>query len=186
VLGIDNDVLLCEATRPTLSSLHIDPESLGAAAAGELSRLFRAKAPPKQIRRVVDTRIRVAERESTHPVAPAAHLIEAALAFITQHREEPLSVKDVVRHLGVSRRLVDLRFRQFAGETVLQAITRIRLEEAAARIRKTPGPVSRIARTLGFADISYFTALFGKRFGLSPTAYRSEGKPASRKTPEAR
>lgn len=178
VLGIDNDILLCESARPTLSSLHIDPESLGYAAADELARLFRTRKSPRFPRRIVDTRIRLSERESTHPVVPAAHLIEKALAFISAHKDEPICVMDVVRHLGTSRRLVDLRFRQFAGESVLQAITSIRLEEAAARIRKSTGPISRIARELAFPDISYFTALFRKRFGLTPTAFRSAGKSA--------
>lgn len=181
VLGIDNDVLVCESVRPTLSSMSIDPEALGFAAAAELARLFRRRTANKQSKQIVKTRIRVVERETTNPVSPAAHLIEKAQEFISANRENPISVKDVVMHLGVSRRLVDLRFRQYAGESVLQAITRTRLEAAAERIRKYPGSISQAIGPLGFADVSYFSAIFKRQFGLSPAAYRKDRRSSARR-----
>ena len=172
VLGIDNDVLLCESVHPSLSSIHIDPESLGFAAASALARHFRRRTAGTQGRQIVSTRIKVVERDSTHHVAPAAHLIEKAVAYIDAHKESAIAVKDVVAHLGVSRRLVDLRFRQYAGETVLQAITRARLDAASARIAKSSGSISQAIRPLDFPDVSWFSALFKRRFGLSPAAWR--------------
>ena len=172
VLGIDNDVLLCESAHPSLSSIHIDPESLGFAAASALARHFRRRTAGTQGRQIVSTRIKVVERDSTHHVAPAAHLIEKAVAYIDAHKESAIAVKDVVAHLGVSRRLIDLRFRQYAGETVLQAITRARLDAASARIAKSSGSISQAIRPLDFPDVSWFSALFKRRFGLSPAAWR--------------
>ncbi|MBQ2632462.1 MAG: substrate-binding domain-containing protein [Kiritimatiellae bacterium] len=182
VLGIDNDMLVCESLTPSLSSIDIDLEGLGFAATAELAHLVRMRRRSKRgpgdgtvTRRelVVNTRIRVVERESTHHVTPAMHLIEKAQAYIAANRDCAITVKDVVKHLGVSRRLVDLRFRQYAGETVLQAITKARLAAAAERLRSSHVSVARVVRPLGFRDIPYFSALFRRCYGQSPAVWRN-------------
>lgn len=56
--------------------------------------------------------LEIVERESTSPLSPAAHLIVLAQDFIAANVTQNISVVDVIVHLGVSRRLTDLCFRE--------------------------------------------------------------------------
>ena len=79
---------------------------------------------------------------------------------------------DVVKHLGVSRRLADRRFQQFQHETILEAITRIRLKEVQRRLRNSKLPIVKIAQACGFPDASYLMTLFQKKFGMTMSEWR--------------
>ena len=85
--------------------------------------------------------------------------------MIRTHADSNLKVEDVVRHLGVSRRLVDLRFKEFQDESINNAIIRIRLEEVRRRLLTTSLPISRIASVCGFPNPSYLKKLFFDRYG---------------------
>jgi LacI family transcriptional regulator len=171
LLGVDNDELLCELSNPTLSSIQPDHEEEGFQAALELDRILRShkSSPFKSIRCAVK---QIVERESTVPVAPAAHLVREALVFINQYACQGISAADVVKHLGVSHRLADLRFRQYQGETMAGAIQNRRLEEVKRQLSSTALPIRKIAALAGFKNENYLAHLFTSRFGLSPCAWR--------------
>lgn len=183
VLGIDNDVPLCETAAPRMSSIRIDAEAEGFAAAEELDRLLRRKRKHPNREIVYATGTEVVERGSTGAVVPAVDLFRKAMEFIQSHAHQHLSVTDVVKHLGVSRRLADLRFRQLSDSTINAAIQQARLQEAAKRLLESTASVKKVVFPLGFTDLAYFTQLFRRKFGLPPAAYRQHhrsGTPTSR------
>lgn len=175
LVGVDNDELLCEFTRPSLSSIRQNNDKSGQLAAQELDRLFRRRAVPGRLRVVPCSDCTVVCRESSRPVAPATHLILSAISYIRANVTRNLSAADVVKHLGVSRSLADLRFRQYQGETILETITRIRLEELSKRLLVSNLPVGKVAATMGFDDLSYLGRIFRRRFGQSMVQWRANG-----------
>ena len=171
VLGVDNDELLCEFDTPTLSSISPRHQKTGELAAQTLAKMFRGW-PENRPRRVVCGLQDIVERESTAALAPATHLIATALDFIRKNATRPLRVDDVVKHLGVSRSLVDLRFREFQGETVNETILRLRLEAVKQRLLSTQMSVGKVAKACGFTDIPHLQVVFKKRFGLPMGQWR--------------
>lgn len=171
VLGVDNDALLCETADPPLASLVIDHERLGRLAVEALRRLlarpgdggFTLLAPVKG----------VVERQSARPVAPSAALAERAAAFIRRNATKGVSAADVVSHLGVSRSLAALRYRDVFGESIQQAILRVRLDALARRLRESNAPVGELARACGFGHPDHARRLFKARFGRSPLEWRN-------------
>ena len=102
-----------------------------------------------------------------------------AKSFIADHARECITVRDVVAHLGVSRRLADLRFRESNdGKTILDEITENRLAEVAALLRADPMPIAQIARTCNFSNPTYLKTLFKRKFGLTMRTYRYENRQA--------
>ena len=83
-------------------------------------------------------------------------------------------MNDVVTHLGVSRSLVDLRFREYQGETISEAILRMRLEEVRKRLASTSMSVTKVAHACGFADVSHLQVVFKRRFGLPMGQWRQQ------------
>ena len=164
VLGVDNDELLCEFDSPTISSVLPRHDAVGQLAAQMLRRMFRQRGNLKT-HLAVNAEQTVVERESTAPVAPAAHLITLATDYIRQNATKAITTADVVRHLGVSRSLADLRFRQFQGETIRKTILRFRLEEVKKRLLSTELSAIKVARICGFTNIPNLQVAFKKRFG---------------------
>ena len=104
-------------------------------------------------------------------------LLNTILRFIDANFREPaLSVESACRRFGVSGRYLhrlfetaDLRFGEYLR-------TR-RLEASASELGRFPErPISAIAYSCGFSDISHFNHCFRKQFGVSPRDYRRDSR----------
>ena len=177
VLGVDNDALLCDFSTPPLSSVYPNHLREGEMAAAELERLL--SAPRRRNRTDGQTICReksIVERESTATLTPAAHLVEEALRFISRNANRPIDVSDVVNHLHVSRRLADLRFNEFGGGSIADAIRKARLELVATRLRETDLPIGSIAAACGFDNLQHLANLFRREYGMTMSAYRQPNR----------
>ena len=114
----------------------------------------------------------VVRRDSTSPVAPASQLIRRALDWIDRHATAGISVADVVREAGVSRRLLELRFRQFEGTSIAEAIRERKFEAFCKRLKDSKEPIARLARACGFNDLANLGRQFRARYGVTPRIYR--------------
>ena len=171
VIGIGNDTLLDELSRPPLTSVAVDHEEEGVNAARLLQRMMGGRM--KVYRQIFRSKsMKIVERESTRAVAPAAHLVESALQYISDNAAKGLKVADVVAHLRVSRRLLDMRFRQYHSETLGEAIMRLRLDEVRKRLLTTSLSVQKVAATCGFPNVRYLRKLYRARFGEEIEATR--------------
>ena len=171
VIGIGNDTLLDELSRPPLTSVAVDHEEEGVNAARLLQRMMGGRM--KVYRQIFRSKsMKIVERESTRAVAPAAHLVESALQYISDNAAKGLKVADVVAHLRVSRRLLDMRFKQYHSETLGEAIMRLRLDEVRKRLLTTSLSVPKVAVTCGFPNVRYLRKLYRARFGEEIEATR--------------
>jgi LacI family transcriptional regulator len=169
VLGVDDETFLCENAQPPLSSIVPNFERLGRTAAIALERMA-AGAPPPRAEVGVRTIMR---RASTGPgPSYSGLLVQRALAFVRQHACDGIGVPDVAERLGVSRRLLDLRFRQVQGRSVLDAIQNRRLEEVRRRLAETDDTIGEIAAACGYGDVSHLRRLFRARFHVGMRTWR--------------
>jgi len=79
---------------------------------------------------------------------------------------------DVATHLGVSRRLADLRFRQMTGISILEAILDRRFDELKRHLRDSDVPIEKLIKACGFRTMGNAKNLFKKRYGVSMREYR--------------
>ena len=147
---------------------------MGLRAAREMNALLRGRPAPKTP--IYIPPVSVMERTSTKPVLPATTLIRRAKSYIKTHGCERIGVADIVGHLGVSRRLAELRFRQMEGKSLRQALEEHRLEEAKRLLKRTPLPITEVARRCGFSGQNRLCHVFTARAGISPTDFRSTPK----------
>ena len=176
VLGVDNDLILCEYATPPLSSIQPNHEEIGRRALLELRRLCRATKRPSCRQRQIIVHIPslgIFERESTHPASPSANLIQRAMDFIDKHYGERLSVNDIAERLGVSRALLDLRFRQQVESSVLEVLVDRRLREVKRRLSQTHASIGQIAVQCGFPTAKNLAWQFKRRFGVTMREWRT-------------
>lgn len=174
LLGCDNDELICETARPPITSIAPDHVALGERAADAMAQLL--SAPDSASLRCKSGTNGIVVRQSTRPTAPSAALVERALDYIRRSAVRGAGAADVARHLGVSRRLADLRFREATGESILGAILRVRLAEVKRRLAETDDAIADIAAACGFASLSNAQHLFKARFGCSMRELRRRSR----------
>lgn len=173
VIGVDNDELICNAVRPTLSSIHPNHVELARRAAAELDRIMHGKrmSAPNPI---FIPPLGVVERDSTRFVPPAGFLIREALAFIHENALKGISVKNVTQHLGVSEGLARLRFRTINGKSMRSEILAVRLAAVEKLLRTTKDNLGQIAQKTGFSSACRLSHFFKTRHGVAPETWRSK------------
>ena len=177
VLGVDNDEMYCTSASPQISSIEFDSENEGRMAIELLLKMMSAQKGKSRIICCGSVK-RIVERESTRPPAPAAYLIERAMKFISENATKGIGPKDVADHLGVSRTLLDLRFREMATGTVGELILERRLSALSTMLRKSRSPICNLIKECGFGNINHAKAVFKKRFGMTMRNYRNQSRPA--------
>ena len=173
LLGIDNDPYICDSVSPGISSIEPDFHAEGAAAAALLDKMMKSRKPLGK-RHVFFGVSRIVIRESMPHLPPARILVDRAREFIKIHAAEGITPGDVAAHLGVSRPLLDLRFRETQKESVGRLITETKLAEVSRRLKDTRVAIGAIPDLCGFKNANALKNLFKKRYGMSMREYRNE------------
>jgi AraC-like DNA-binding protein/mannose-6-phosphate isomerase-like protein (cupin superfamily) len=116
-------------------------------------------------------------RQMRMPPTEPKHFVAAAVAYLRQHLHEPVGMADLVRHVGFSRaRMFDM-FKAQTGLTPHDYLQRMRIEQAQEQLRQTKRSVTDIGLAVGFSSGQYFSTVFGRYSGVSPTQFRKGAKP---------
>lgn len=171
VLGVDDQQIICEHTHPTLSSIARNSLREGYVAAEMLHQLMSAAPMPDRERLIPP--LGIVPRESTDIAAIDDDRLRDVLAYFQEHIEEPVSVSEVCRHAGVSRRWLEYAFRETLGVSPFDHIRRQRLKHARRLLREERSTaINVIARRSGYSSSNQLAKAFRAEFGLSPRDYR--------------
>jgi len=91
--------------------------------------------------------------------------------YLAAHYAEKLSLASLAAALGVSASTLKLLFREQLRASMVQYLTALRIGEARRLIRQDELNFSQIAERVGFESLSYFSSLFKKQTGMSPSEY---------------
>jgi LacI family transcriptional regulator len=172
VLGVDNDDLICELARPSLSSVVVPAERVGYEAAALLERLLAGAAPPRDP--VLIPPPGVVARQSSDALAITDPDVAAALRHLRGHAAGPLRVADILRAVPVSRRALERRFRAALGRGLAEEIRRVRVERAKDLLVATDLTMAEVAEQAGFASQQQLSRVFLRETGATPTAFRRQ------------
>jgi LacI family transcriptional regulator len=149
IIGVDNDELACELAIPPLSSIAQNTEQMGFRAAKLLDALMTGRR-----RRPVHVTVGpncLVTRPSSDRTAVDDVVVSKALQFVREHAFDYLiGVPEVVRHVGVSRSTLEIRFKRHLNCTIHEEILRIRLSMARRLLTSTELSLNAIAERTGF------------------------------------
>jgi LacI family transcriptional regulator len=175
VIGVDDQQIICEHTHPTITSIARNNILEGYSAAALLDRMMRGKKTSLEDQLIRP--LQVVARESTATFAVSDDRLRAALEYFRQHIEDPVTVEELCRHAGVSRRWLEYAFRDKLDETPYQYIRRQRLEHARRLLVEEPQTkIYRVAKRIGFSSAKQLTKAFRREFGQSPREFRGGNK----------
>lgn len=178
VLGVDNDVLLCTFTNPSLSSVLTDPFSIGRRAAEMLDEQMRAVARNGK-RSVVRCGApclwapkKVVERMSTDAYPFKTPWLGDAVRYIRRNFAKGVTAKDVDAFIGYSHPKVNQAFNEELGHTVKREILLQRSRQACSLLQETNCTIGEIAQRCGYRRVQYFVSSFSEEFHMTPDAWR--------------
>ena len=104
----------------------------------------------------------------------AWRLVESAKDYIDcSYSDSGLSVETLCSHLHLSPTYFSTLFKRETGMSFTAYVTNVRMEQAARLLRDTEDKTYLIAEKTGYTDPNYFSYVFRRRFGVTPSKYRS-------------
>ena len=101
------------------------------------------------------------------------NILKNVVEFINSHyMEEDLSLNKAANVANVSANHFSALFSQNMGQTFIEYLTAVRMEKARELLRCTAKRSSEIAGEIGYKDAHYFSYLFKKTQGMTPSDYR--------------
>jgi LacI family transcriptional regulator len=171
IVGVDDDDLLCELARPSLSSVALPSERIGYQAAMLLFSLLHSKR--RKTEAIVLPPGGVVVRQSSDLLSIPDPDVAEALRYIRSNCGRPIQVTDVLHAVSVSRRGLERRFRKCLNRSIFEEINRNHVERARQMLISTNHSMASIADKSGFRDSRHFSILFRKLMGATPTMYRA-------------
>lgn len=99
---------------------------------------------------------------------------EASLnVWVHQHYMEDIALEDAAESMTMSPFYFSRQIKAVTGKTFLEFLTDHRIEKAKKRLESTELSVSDVGRSVGYSDPNYFTKVFKRVTGYTPTAYRA-------------
>lgn len=101
-------------------------------------------------------------------------LMENAKNYIQEHySESDMSIDRICSHLGVSATYFSSLFKKDTGNSFVTYLTNVRMEKALELLNTTDEKTYIIAEKIGYDEPNYFSYVFKKAYGISPSKYRS-------------
>ena len=175
IIGVDNDELLCDAVTVPLTSVVHDLEEVGYQGALLLERLMNHETKHPEPPLIGPKGI--VPRRSTDMLSVEHLGVARALGYIRQnYGKTSLQVPEIVAAVGMSRRPLEVAFKNETGRTINQEIVRIRIEKAKELLAARKTTIAAIAKESGFVRPNHLNRVFRSHTGVSPGSYRKKLK----------
>lgn len=105
----------------------------------------------------------------------AGPIVKAALKVINERFRDPSISRSIIAEaVGICGDYLSKQFHKECGISIPEYINRLRLAEASRLLPETNDRISKVAASLGFSNMSYFSSIFKKHFIMTPEQYRRE------------
>lgn len=122
---------------------------------------------------IVDKALKINDCIKKERVNSSKILIEKAKLYITEnYMDYELSVEKICSVLHVSSTYFSTMFKKETGKSFVNFLTELRLEQAIKLLNTTDYKTYIIAENVGYSEANYFSYVFKKKFGMSPSKYR--------------
>ena len=107
-----------------------------------------------------------------HSLSKNSKNIQKALNYIDFHYTEHFTLNQLAEIAGISASYLSTQFKKENGVTITDYVINLRIRRSLPLLAATTLSVSEISEKVGFQDYNYFTRIFKKVMGKSPSQYR--------------
>ena len=102
----------------------------------------------------------------------SSDMVQGAIHFMKENVEQKISLADILNYVGYSSSRFSAIFKKRTGLSPLSYFNKLKIEYACSLLSTTDMHVNQICYKVGISDSLYFSRLFSKVMGMSPTQYR--------------
>ncbi|OIJ21274.1 hypothetical protein BKP45_00370 [Anaerobacillus alkalidiazotrophicus] len=102
----------------------------------------------------------------------SAEVLKAAKEYIETNYQRNVTNESVAKHFGFSSSYFSTLFKKHHGITFIDHITNVRIKHACSLLKDTKKPTYAIASLVGYEDQRYFSQVFKRKMGVTPSTYR--------------
>lgn len=172
ILGVGNDLARVEFAHVALSSIQLNTQNIGLLAAEKLQAMMDGS--DLSTKEILVSPQKIVTRRSTDRFAVEDEVVAVGLDHIREHVGNTIYVEDVARAAGVTRRVLELRFRAALGTSVYAEAQRQHFERALELMTEPTLTLGEIAYASGFESPSVFAQAFRRCHGTTPSEYRKK------------
>lgn len=103
-----------------------------------------------------------------------SHWVNVAIEYMKRNYMNQIALADIARETRLSESHLSTLFKSETGINFLQYLNAVRINNALRLLTQSNMNVSEIARSIGFPSPGYFTKIFRRFMGKTPTEYRNE------------
>lgn len=111
--------------------------------------------------------------ESEFSATDQENIVEKVRRLIRENITQDITLTWLAARLNYNASYLSTVYRERANENIKDAITREKIQFAKYQLRTTEIKINELSSQLGFQNMSYFSLVFKKRTGLSPSEYRN-------------
>lgn len=100
-------------------------------------------------------------------------VVQSIKTYIRNNFNQNLTLEEISDSVFLSPSYASRIFKENQGMTIIDYLSTVKLEEAKKMLRNPEYQIEYIANKLGYSDASYFSKVFRRKEGVSPTQYRS-------------
>ena len=140
---------------------------------------LKSKMPPKEsIDTLITPLCRMLELEyikADNDTCREFSMGEKIENYLRLNRSDSITSKDICRQFNCSRSYMSREFNRHTGMSIREYLTTLRIDDAKSMLVNSKLNITEIALAVGFGDSNYFSYLFKKITGYSPSEYRKNG-----------
>lgn len=115
------------------------------------------------------------ENKKNTTVSKNAKIVEDIQQYVKEHySEHGLSLESAAERFGFSAGYIGKLFKSMAGTTFNDFVTHTRMEQAKLLLATKNDPIAQIGEMVGMYNVPYFTTVFKKKYGVTPSQYREQ------------
>lgn len=112
-------------------------------------------------------------QRSTEVSGRHSQIMNKAILYMQTHVADDISMAELAKWLGVSKSQISFIFKSQTSYSPINFFINLKMQQACRYLESSNMPVQKVAAAVGYKDPYYFSRLFTKTMGLSPSAYRA-------------
>lgn len=174
IVGVNNNVVVCEFCNPPLSSIPLNCMQIGLQAAVSLNELMTTRKKEHIHETEKLPPLPIEARGSVSYENTSNRSVRDAMNFIRKSKGMALTVTDVVDHCKTGRRTLEINFKKICGHSIYEEICRQKIQRACLLLQRSSISITEIAFDSGFNSYQRFHSFFRKYMKITPKQYRQK------------
>ena len=172
VLGIGNSSFTCETASVSISSIDLPWSRVWINSLRLLKKMINGKVRTPIYKFIAPSIVN--ERKSTESLVLENPVVKKSVQYIWENYSRNIGVEDIVNLTGVSRRTLQVNFKETLDRGINEEIIKKRLDVAQRLLLNTDMTVLEIAKKCGYNSANYFNKAFVKKHNCTAIEYRKK------------